>query len=178
METKNLADLYSLAELSWPDIESRLAAGIPQAPGSGGPDRHSCWLTTLNPDGSPHMTAVGMQWVDGAFWFETGDRTRKARNLSRDPRCALSLATHDFDLVVQGTAERVTDPAIVSGMAARWAASGWPCRVDDSGQALTADFSAPSAGPPPWHIYRVQATSATAVACVAPGGATRWTFDA
>ncbi len=178
METKNLADLYDLAALNWPDITARLDKGFPQAPGDGGPDRHSCWLTTLDPDGSPHMTALGMMWADGSFWFETGQRTRKARNLSRDPRCALSLATHDFDLVVQGTAARITDPVVVAEMAQLWAAGGWPCRVDDSGQALTADYSAPSAGKPPWHIYRVTAISATAVATVEPGGATRWTFDA
>jgi len=36
-----------------------------------------------------------------------------------------------------------------------WVAAGWPGRVDDSGVALTADFSAPSAGPPPWFVYRL-----------------------
>ena len=150
--------------------------GIAQAPGSGGPDRHTCWLTTLNPDGSPHVTGVGALWVDGAFWFETGERTRKGRNLARDPRCALSVATHDFDLVVEGTAGQVTDPPVVAAMAVRWAAEGWPARVDDTGRAITADFSAPSAGPPPWFVYRLSVHTATALETVAPGGATRWRF--
>jgi hypothetical protein len=175
METKNLADLYKLDELSWPGITARLDAGLTQVPGSGGPDRHSCWLTTINPDGGPHVTALGTQWADGAFWFETGERTRKGRNLARDPRCALGVATHDFDLIVEGTAELITDPAVVAEMAQRWAPD-WPCRVDDSGVALTAEFSAPSAGSPPWRIYRITTTAATAVGCVEPGGATRWTF--
>ena len=61
-------------------------------------------------------------------------------------------------------------------MAARWAAGGWPARVDDSGVALTAEFSAPSAGPPPWHVYRLMPRTATAVGTVDPGGATRWRF--
>jgi len=61
-------------------------------------------------------------------------------------------------------------------MAEVWAAGGWPCRVDDSGTALTADFSAPSAGPPPWHVYKITARRATALGTVMPGGATQWTF--
>ncbi|MEQ3549191.1 pyridoxamine 5'-phosphate oxidase family protein [Pseudonocardia nematodicida] len=120
--------------------------------GSGGPDRHTTWLTTLDPDGSPHVTAVGSLWADGSFWFQTGRTTRKGRDLLRDPRCT------------------------VARRAAAWAAGGWPCEVDESGTALTAPFSAPSAGPPPWSVYRVVAQSAAAVATVAPGGATRWTF--
>ena len=72
--------------------------------------------------------------------------------------------------------QQVTDPAIVAAMATRWAEEGWPCRVDESGTALTADFSAPSAGPPPWHVYRLVPTGATALQTVEPGGATRWTF--
>jgi hypothetical protein len=51
--------------------------------------------------------------------------------------------------VVESEARKVTDPATVAAMAARWAAEGWPTRVDDAGHALTAEFSAPSAGSPP-----------------------------
>jgi hypothetical protein len=70
----------------------------------------------------------------------------------------------------------VTDPAIVAELASIWAAGGWPCRVDATGHALTADFSAPSAGPPPWFVYRITARAATALGTVEPGGATRWRF--
>jgi len=103
-------------------------------------------------------------------------RTRKARNLARDPRCTLSVAMREFDLVVEGDAHRIEDPPIVAGMAERWAAEGWPCRVDETGRALTADYSAPSAGPPPWFVYRISPRSATALAILEPGGATRWRF--
>ncbi len=77
---------------------------------------------------------------------------------------------------MEGTAALVTDPATVARMAARWAAEGWPCRVNATGSALTADYSAPSAGPPPWHVYQVTPRTATALGTVAPGGATRWRF--
>jgi hypothetical protein len=176
MEAKNLADLYGLPLLDWARVERRLNEGLTQAPEAGGPNRHTCWLATINRDGSPHATGVGALWVDGAFWFESGERTQKAVNLVRDPRCTLSVATHTFDLVVEGTAHRVTDPSTVAAMAGRWSAQGWPARVDESGEALTADFSAPSAGPPPWFVYRLTPHRATVLETVEPGGATRWSF--
>ena len=176
MEATNLADLYGSPLLDWSRIEARLGEGLSQAPGTGGPDRHTCWLATINSDGSPHVTGIGALWTGGCFWFETGKRTRKGRNLARDPRCTLSVAAREFDLVVDGEAALVTDPATVADLAARWAAEGWPARTDDTGLALTAEFSAPSAGPPPWHVYRLTPRTATALGTTAPGGATRWRF--
>jgi PPOX class probable F420-dependent enzyme len=176
MDAQNLADLYGLPLLEWTRIEDRLERGLSQAPGTGGPNRHTCWLATIDADGAPHVTGIGALWADGAFWFETGEQTRKGRNLARDPRCVLSVATQEFDLVVEGEAARVTDAATVAAMAARWAAAGWPARVDETGQALTAEFSAPSAGPPPWLVYRLTPRAATALLTVDPGGATRWRF--
>lgn len=176
VEARNLADLYALPPVQWAAVTARLDHGVTQAPGTGGPDRHTCWLATINADGSPHVTGVGALWTDGAFWFETGERTRKGRNLARDPRCTLSVAMHEFDLVVEGDAHRVSDPPIVAAMAERWAEEGWPCRVDETGRALTAEYSAPSAGPPPWFVYRITPRSATALATTEPGGATRWRF--
>jgi hypothetical protein len=90
----------------------------------------------------------------------------------------LSVATHQFDLVVQGRAYRITDPKTVDAMAQRWAGEGWPVRVDDSGQGLTAEYTAPSAGPPPWYVYRLVPDRATALATIPPGGATAWHFEA
>jgi len=176
METKNLAALYDCEPLDWSRILARLEEGLDQAPGTGGPNRHTCWLATINPDGSPHVTGIGALWLDGAFWFETGETSRKGRNLARDPRCSLSVAADDFDLVVEGEAHRVTDPATVADIAARYAAGGWPARVDETGVALTAEYSAPSAGPPPWFVYRLAPGAATAVGTIEPGGATRWQF--
>jgi nitroimidazol reductase NimA-like FMN-containing flavoprotein (pyridoxamine 5'-phosphate oxidase superfamily) len=176
VKTTNLDNIYGTPGLDWASVEDRLGAGLTQAPEAGGPNRHTCWLATVNTDGSPHVTGVGALWVDGAFWFETGEGTRKGRNLARDPRCTLSVATHEFDLIVEGEAQKVTDRPTVAAMAARWAAAGWPTQVDDTGLALTAEYSAPSAGPPPWSVYRLTVRTATAVGTVEPGGATRWRF--
>jgi hypothetical protein len=176
MKATNLADLYNAPLVDWERVATSLDKGMTQAPGTGGPDRHTCWLATINPDGSPHVNGVGALWVDGAFWFETGETTRKGKNIARDPRCALNVSTNEFDLSLEGEASKITDPQTVAEMAKRWAAQGWPCRVDESGVALTAEFSAQSAGPPPWSVYRITSRTATAVETVEPGGATRWTF--
>jgi pyridoxine/pyridoxamine 5'-phosphate oxidase len=176
MDAKNLADLYDLPTLEWDDFRAALDAGYGQAPASGGPNRHSTWLATVDADGSPHVNGIGSLWVDGAFVFETGRTTRKGRNLERDSRCTICLAMDTFDIVVEGEAELVTDPAVVAEVAARFRAEGWPAQVDESGTALTAEFSAPSAGSPPWQVYRVVPATATVLSTVEPGGATRFTF--
>ena len=46
-------------------------------------------MSTLKPDGTPHVARVGVGMVDGAIWSSgTQDRVRTA-NLRRDPRCTL-----------------------------------------------------------------------------------------
>lgn len=55
--------------------------------------------------------------------------------------------------------------------------AGWPAEVDDSGRAITAEYSAPSAGPPPWAVYRITPLTAMVLATTQPGGATRFRFD-
>ena len=175
MRAKNLADLYQLPLVDWSAVVARLDAGIDQAPGSGGPNHHVCWLATVNADGSPHVTGVGVLWDDDAFWFETGAKTRKGQNLARDGRCSLSVATNEFHIIAEGTAQHVSDPAAVARVAQLYA-EDWPVRVDDSGTALTADYSAPSAGPPPWQVYRLAPRTVTVLAVTGEGGATRFDF--
>jgi hypothetical protein len=176
MDARNLADLYDLPTLEWAPFAAQLAAGYPQAPGTSGPKRHSTWIATIGADGSPDVNGIGSLWLDGAFIFETARTSRKGRNLARDPRCTISLALEDFDLVVKGEAELVTDPALVADVARRYRDEGWPAQVDESGTALTAEFSAPSAGPPPWHVYRVVPKTAVVLSVTKPGGATHFTF--
>ena len=85
------------------------------------------------------------------------------------------MAYDGIDLVIEGTAERVTDDATLQRIAKRYADEGWPARVEN--QAFTYDYSAPSAGPPPWYLYEVTPTTVYGVLASEPGGATRWRFD-
>ena len=114
-------------------------------------------------------------WVDGRFYFTSGAGTRKSRNLAENPNCVISVALSGLDLVVEGTAHLVTDEATLRRLAERYAAQGWPASVSDG--ALTADYSAPSAGPAPWNLYVVAPSTAFGVATAEPFGATRWRFE-
>jgi hypothetical protein len=80
-QARNLADLYNLAPLDWTDVARTLEAGLTQEPGTGGPGHHTFWLSTIDGDGRPHMTAVGAFWADGRYYFSSGPRSRKIRNI-------------------------------------------------------------------------------------------------
>ena len=120
---------------------------------------------------------MGALWHGGSLWFQTGQRTRKAKNVARDPRCTISVATGGFDVMIAGEAQRVTDPKVIAEIAALWAKSGWPAEPDASGTGITAPFNAPTLGPPPWFVYEVKPRIATAVGTAeATPGSTRWQF--
>jgi hypothetical protein len=172
--TKNLADLYQLAALDWDDVRRTLETNLDQEPGTGGPDHHTFWLSTVDADGRPHMTAVGAFWVDGRYYFSGGPRSRKIRNIEHDSRCAFGVAINGYDVALEGRAVRVTDDALLQRIARVFADGGWAPTVADGG--FTHEYSAPSAGPPPWYVYEFTPEDAYAVATKEPGGATRWTF--
>jgi hypothetical protein len=174
MKTINLGAAEGLPPVEWDGIVERLAMN--EAPANDAHNARSKWLTTINEDGSPHVTAVGAVWLDGTFWFQTGDRTRKSGNVARDPRCSIALSTRDADVVVEGDAVLVTDPADVARVAKAWADDGWPVEPDATGTGITAPFNAPTQGPPPWHVYRIEPRSATVVLGIEPGGLTRFRF--
>jgi hypothetical protein len=119
---------------------------------------------------------LGGLWVDGAWYFNAGEATRKAQNLARDPHCVLTVAAREFDLVVEGQAVRVTDPSRVQRIAEAFRSDGWPATVQDDGVTLTADYSAPSAGTPPWSVYEIIPETVFALGTAEPFGATRWRF--
>ena len=176
--TERNLDGYGAPPLSWTSVRELLAHGvgqITQAPGTGGPARHTCWLATAGPDGRPHVRPVGVLFTDGPAYFNTGVRTQKAKNLARDARCALTVATHPFDLVVEGVARPVRDHAVVERVAELFTAAGWSPSARDG--LLYAEYSAPSAGPPPWQVYEMVPTSVHAFATAEPSGATRWTVE-
>src|SRR4051794_670191 len=174
METINLGARDGLPPVDWTVVVDKLDAKSAPAPDA--PNSRTTWLATVNEDGTPHVTAVGALWLDGTFWFQTGATTRKGRNVARDPRCSLALSIRDADVVVEGDAARVTEPAAVARIAKAWADQGWPAEPDKSRSGITAPFNAPAQGPPPWNVYRIEPRSATVVSSQEPGGLTRFGF--
>lgn len=84
------------------------------------------------------------------------------------------MATHGWDLVFEGSVVRVTDQDELQRVAEAFSDNGWAPEVRDGG--LWAEFSAPSAGPPPWYAYRLVADVVYAFGTAPPYGATRWQF--
>src|SRR6478609_8109105 len=150
MEIINLGEAEGLPPVDWAAIVEKLDGGSAPAPDA--PNSRTTWLSTVNEDGRPHVTAVGALWVDGTFWFQTGAGTRKSRNLAADPRCSMAISIRDADVVFEGDATKVTDPASIARLAKAWAAQGWPAELDESGVGIAAPFNAPSQGPPPWYV--------------------------
>ncbi|GAB2674635.1 hypothetical protein GCM10027088_61910 [Nocardia goodfellowii] len=64
--------------------------------------------------------------------------------------------------------------AALAAVTARYRESGWP--AERSGAAITGPYSAQSAGPAPWHLYRCTIHTAVGVGTAEPYGATRWRF--
>src|SRR4051812_21724990 len=50
------------------------------------------FLSTVRPDGRPHSARIGAAWYDGNVYFQTGEQTRKARNLKANSACTLSTS--------------------------------------------------------------------------------------
>ena len=133
------------------------------------------FLGTTGPDGRPHAAGVGAVWVEGDLYCVSGPGTRKSRDLAARPACTYSVRLQGIDVVLEGEATRVTHPPTLEKLAGVYRQGGWPAEVE--GDAYTAPFSAPSAGPPPWYLYRLTCHTALAVASAEPHGATRWRFD-
>jgi nitroimidazol reductase NimA-like FMN-containing flavoprotein (pyridoxamine 5'-phosphate oxidase superfamily) len=67
------------------------------------------WLSTTRPDGAPHARPVWGVYHDGTIWFSTGRSSVKGKNLARDKRCLIHLESADDVVIVEGTAELVTE---------------------------------------------------------------------
>jgi hypothetical protein len=84
--------------LSWGWAEQRLKKS------------HNYWITTVRPDGSPHTMIVWGLWLDGRFYFSTGMQSRKARNLTTNPKCILCTEKADEAVILEGEAQLVIGP--------------------------------------------------------------------
>ena len=88
-------------------------------------ERHLATLTTLRPDGSPHVVAVGFTWDPevGLARVITFAASRKARNVAASPgaRAAVSQVDGPRWLTLEGTAVVTDDPGRVAEAVRRYA---------------------------------------------------------
>jgi PPOX class probable F420-dependent enzyme len=101
-------------------------------------------LATILPDGSPHSVPVYVGTHGDHIAFLTGPSSRKARNLKRDPRVAISLAPAEnpfMPVVVRGrVVEWLEDDAawdVIDALAMKYTGQPYP-RDDERVVALVA----------------------------------------
>jgi PPOX class probable F420-dependent enzyme len=94
-------------------------------------------LATALPDGSPHSVPVWVGLEEDRITFLTQPRSRKARNVTRDPRVALSITDHAQPTVMAQVRGRVTarmegDAAwtIIDRMSDKYLGQPYPLRQD------------------------------------------------
>jgi hypothetical protein len=160
--TKNL-DRYGSEAIPWSRPHAELAKG-----------EYVFFLGTVDPDNRPHVAGVGIAWLDGDIYFTSNLGSQKARNLLVNPAATRAASLSGIDLTLSGTVEQVGDAAVLAKVAEIYRNGGWPAEVADD--ALTAPYSAPSAGPPPWHVFRFRFDTVVGVTTAEPYGATRWDF--
>jgi hypothetical protein len=132
------------------------------------------WVATLHPAGRPHMVPVLGVVNDEALHFAAGPGSQKIRNLDRGPAISVATSGEEFDVVLEGTARRVEHrPSLAHVAAAYTDKYGWEVDVVDS--ALWGE-GAPSAGPPPYHLYRLTPHRAFSFPTNGATPPTRWTF--
>ncbi|GAA5084892.1 putative pyridoxamine 5'-phosphate oxidase family protein [Thermocatellispora tengchongensis] len=88
------------------------------------------WLTTVRPDGRPHVTPLLAVWHGEALYFCTGRGERKELNLRDNSNVALTTGVNalhrGLDIVVEGRATRVTDTGLLQALAQEWEAKYGP----------------------------------------------------
>jgi general stress protein 26 len=94
------------------------------------------WLSTVRRDGRPHVTPLPAIWLGGTLHFCAGSAEQKVKNLESNPNCVLTTGTNQLlsglDVVVEGTANRVTDKARLQELAAIWKSKlDWDFEVGD-----------------------------------------------
>ena len=73
---------------------------------------HNYWLTTVRPDGAPHVMPVWGVWLEGGWYFSTSVTSRKSRNLEHSPKCVVCNENAEEAVILEGTAQRLKDDEI------------------------------------------------------------------
>jgi nitroimidazol reductase NimA-like FMN-containing flavoprotein (pyridoxamine 5'-phosphate oxidase superfamily) len=168
---KNLSlPKYGFDSLSWDRARERLEEEWKDQGPGGDNCPHTHFIATVKPDGSPHVAPAGIAYHNGKFYLVSGAGTRKSKNLAANPKCTIAVAAKGLDLTVEGEAQIVRDEAKLNELAEVY--SGWGPKVENG--AFVHDYSAPSAGPPPWDLYEITPKTVFGVATAEPHGATRW----
>jgi hypothetical protein len=88
---------------------------------------HNYILVTVRPDGRPHAMGMHGLWCEDAYYFGTGNTTRKAKNLSSNPHCIVINEQLEELVIVEGVAELVSYADVPKSLSALSKKKyGWP----------------------------------------------------
>lgn len=93
------------AKLGWDEVERLLM------------EARTYWVASVRADGRPHVAPVWGVWLEESFVFETSDGSVKARNLLREPRCAVHIDHAEAGVIVEGQASRISDETLIRAFA-------------------------------------------------------------
>jgi nitroimidazol reductase NimA-like FMN-containing flavoprotein (pyridoxamine 5'-phosphate oxidase superfamily) len=66
----------------------------------------------------PHVMPVWGVWVDDAFFFSTGRKSRKGQNLASNPACTVANDDGAEAVIVEGQAKQVEEAEVLERVAA------------------------------------------------------------
>ena len=73
---------------------------------------HNYWIATARPDGRPHLMLVWGIWWQDAFWFSTGPRTRKAKNMAAHAHVVIGTEDADEAVILEGVPQEIKDRSL------------------------------------------------------------------
>ena len=79
---------------------------------------HDYWVATVRPGAAPSVMPVWGAWMERAVWFSSSPGARRSRNLADNPLCTLTNDDPLNPVVLEGLAERVTDPEAIEAYTA------------------------------------------------------------
>ncbi len=94
-------------------------------------------IATILPDGAPHSVPVWVGLEGGRIAFLTSPGSRKARNLDRDPRVAISVTDHERPYAMAQVRGRVVERLdgdaaweVIDRLAQKYTRHPYPLRSD------------------------------------------------
>ena len=142
---------------SWGSVEEKLRAA------------RNYWIATIGPGGVPHARPVDGVWVGGALCFGGSDKAHWVRNLEANPVISVHLPSDEDAIILEGTAERITDASHPLAELATAATREKYPQYFSGDNPLLAEFQ-------PFWALRPRRAYAWSLADF-PKRATRWTFE-
>lgn len=151
--------------IDWTELLDRLATG------------GTFWLTVIDGTGRPHTRPVLAVVVDGVLATASSATSAKTTALRAGGPTSIATSSDGIDIIWAGTSRRITDPTELAAVTVAYRSLyGWP--ADIANDALTAPNGAPTAGAPPYEVFRIDPITVHAIGTDTPftDRSTKWSF--